>query len=250
MKNIISIWKPVGLTPLQTLGELRIKLPKYKDEKLSYAGRLDPMAEGVMIVLVGEENKKRDEHLRVDKEYEFEVLFGIKTDTYDLMGISEYKQTEINQEKLEDSVSDLVGEIEQEYPPFSGKTIDGVKMFELAKEGKLPKELPKLMGKVYESRLMSVDTKKFKEVKKHVNDTASSVKGDFRQEEILNAWNNLEIDADEEFVIANIRIFCSSGVFMRAIANELGEKLGGVALAYSIRRTKVGKYVEKDCIKI
>lgn len=248
MKNIICIWKPLGLTPLQSLDVLRVKHLEYKDEKLSYAGRLDPMAEGVMLVLVGEENKKREEHLSVDKEYEFEVLFGIKTDTYDLMGIPEHHKTSVEEEELRDLVGSLVGNIEQEYPPFSGKTIGGVKMFDLAKEGKLPKDLPKLNGEVLESELLDIGEKRFEEVIRKVNDIVSIVEGVFRQKEILSAWNRLEIDKDESFLVAKIRLSCSSGVFMRVIANELGKKVGGVALAYGIKRTKVGDYKIDDCI--
>ena len=250
MKNIITIWKPIGLTPLQALDGLREKFPEYVGEKLSYAGRLDPMAEGVMLVLVGEENKNRGEHLGVDKEYEFEVLFGIRSDTYDLMGMPEYKKTNVNKEEFGRMVDDLVGKINQEYPPFSGKTIGGVKMFDLAKEGKLPKDLPKLKGEVFETELLDIVKKKFGEVIEKVNNVILSVEGDFRQDEILSVWNKLEIDKDEKLVVAKIKLSCSSGVFMRAIANELGKKMGGAALAYSIKRIGVGRYREKDCIKI
>ena len=250
MNKVICVWKPLGLTPLQTLDALRVKFLEYKDKKLSYAGRLDPMAEGVMLVLVGEENKNREEHLRVDKEYEFEVLFGIKSDTFDLMGMPEYEKTHVKEKELVGVASDLVGSIEQEYPPFSGKTINGVKMFDLAKEGRLPKDLPKLKGRVFKAELLGVEKREFGEVIEKVNDVVSDVVGDFRQNEILSVWNMLEIDKDEEFVVAGIKLSCSSGVFMRAIVSEMGKKMGGVALAYSIKRTRVDKYMEKDCIKI
>lgn len=219
-------------------------------EKLSYAGRLDPMAEGVMLVLVGEENKKRDEYLLADKKYEFEVLFGIKSDTYDLMGMPEYEKTNVNKEELREMVDDLVGSIEQEYPPFSGKTISGVKMFDLAKEGKLPKNLPKLKGEVVEVELLNIVKKKFGEVIRKAEDVVLMVEGDFRQDEILSAWNGLSVDESEEFLVAKIRLSCSSGVFMRAIANDFGNSFGGAALAYSIKRIRLGKYVERECIKI
>jgi tRNA pseudouridine55 synthase len=250
MNKVICVWKPIGLTPLQTLDKLRVKFIEYENEKLSYAGRLDPMAAGVMLVLVGEENKKREKYLRINKEYEFEVLFGITSDSYDLMGIPRYKKTSIDLKKLKYMVSDLVGEITQEYPSFSGKTIEGVKMFELAKKGILPKKLPKLKGKVYKAELLGIEMRKYSQVLGEVNKIIPTVKGDFRQDEILLAWNNLVIDKGEEFVVAKVRLFCSSGVFMRVIANELGKKEGGVALAINIKRLAVGKYTKINCIKI
>jgi len=54
---------------------------------LTYAGRLDPMAEGVLIILVGDECKKKQKYLGLDKEYEIEVLFGLETDTQDILGV-------------------------------------------------------------------------------------------------------------------------------------------------------------------
>lgn len=58
MDKIISIYKPVGKTPLQMVEELRKRFPDIANEKLGFAGRLDPMAEGLLLVLIGEENKK------------------------------------------------------------------------------------------------------------------------------------------------------------------------------------------------
>ena len=53
---------------------------------MTYAGRLDPMASGVLLVLAGEETKNKDKYLGLDKEYDFEILFGFATDTYDILG--------------------------------------------------------------------------------------------------------------------------------------------------------------------
>ena len=58
-KKVLNLYKPQGVTPLELIDRFRQKHPEYKDEKLGYAGRLDPMAEGILLVLVGDENKKR-----------------------------------------------------------------------------------------------------------------------------------------------------------------------------------------------
>src|SRR5579871_234239 len=86
MQTILNLYKPIGKTPLEVIREFQIQNPEYQNVKLGYAGRLDPMAEGVLLVLVGEENKKRKEYERLKKEYEFTVLFGIETDSYDALG--------------------------------------------------------------------------------------------------------------------------------------------------------------------
>ena len=62
MKNILHLYKPIGVTPFQLIQQFRIEHPEYQDIKLGYAGRLDPMADGLLLVLVGEENKKRKQY--------------------------------------------------------------------------------------------------------------------------------------------------------------------------------------------
>ena len=80
---IIS-YKNIGETPLDIVNKYRKPNCKY-----SFAGRLDPMARGQMIVLEGLECKNQDKYCGLDKIYEFEILFGFSTDTYDILGIVE-----------------------------------------------------------------------------------------------------------------------------------------------------------------
>jgi tRNA U55 pseudouridine synthase TruB len=85
----ITLWKEIGETPLEVLENFKEENPKYKNEKFAYAGRLDPMAEGKLLVLVGDTCKEREKYLNLDKEYEFEILLGFKSDTKDLLGMAE-----------------------------------------------------------------------------------------------------------------------------------------------------------------
>ena len=86
MKKLLVLNKREGETPLEALENWRLKHKKYKDVKMTYAGRLDPMASGLLVILAGEETKNKEKYLGLDKEYEFEVLFGFSTDTYDILG--------------------------------------------------------------------------------------------------------------------------------------------------------------------
>lgn len=81
--------KKMSQTPLEAIEEWRVGKPEFKNVKLSYAGRLDPLAVGKLIILVGEENKNRKEYERMDKEYYYEVLLGFNTDTFDVLGITQ-----------------------------------------------------------------------------------------------------------------------------------------------------------------
>ncbi len=87
MHKVLNIYKPIGTTPYQIVKKLKEERAEYAESTISYAGRLDPMAEGVLILLVDEENQNREKYQGLDKEYVFEVLFGLETDTYDLLGI-------------------------------------------------------------------------------------------------------------------------------------------------------------------
>jgi tRNA pseudouridine55 synthase len=123
MENVLRLYKNPGETPLECLERFRVANPEYTNEKMTYAGRLDPMAEGVLIVLAGEECKKKDEYLGLDKEYIFEVLFGIQSDTYDILGIPKIA------EKKDFDIKSFVGKRIQEYPAYSSRT------FQMARDG-------------------------------------------------------------------------------------------------------------------
>ena len=72
----IAIYKKIGQTPLMALENLRFENPEWVDLPMTYAGRLDPTAEGLLLVLVGEDCKEKDKYLGLSKEYELSILFG------------------------------------------------------------------------------------------------------------------------------------------------------------------------------
>ncbi|MDA1338380.1 MAG: tRNA pseudouridine(55) synthase, partial [bacterium] len=81
---MILINKTKYLTSYQAILKFKALNPEYENVKLGYAGTLDPMATGLLIALEDEENKDRDKYIGLTKTYEFEILFGISTDSYDL----------------------------------------------------------------------------------------------------------------------------------------------------------------------
>lgn len=225
MEKVLKLYKNLGETPLECLERFRAENPEYANEKMTYAGRLDPMAEGLLIALVGEECKKKDEYLGLDKEYIFEVLFGLQSDTYDILGIPKIA------EKKDFDIQSFVGKRIQEYPAYSSRT------FQMARDGvdfePTTKEVEIYSLEKIEEREIA------KEVfEKEILERIDLVKGDFRQEEIKSAWQELLTTRQDivEFQIAKFKINCSSGTYVRSICNELG------GLAYSIKRTRVGNY--------
>lgn len=235
-KKVLATYKPAGLTPLQTLNLLREAEPLYAKEKLSYAGRLDPLAEGVMLVVVGEEVKKKERYTKLDKTYEFELLYGFSTDTHDVMGMV----TDIGDPRPigEAPVDLLVGPWEQEYPEYSSPKLAGKKKFSKQVE-------------IYEADILDFYYISGRELLKMIKERVGMVDGDFRQAEIMQIWEKeLNKRADILFTIVRGVMEVSSGTYIRAIAHELGKRAGCPALAFSIKRTHVGKYCVDDCLKI
>ena len=242
-EKTLKLYKEKGETPLERLDRFREEHPEYGEVKLSYAGRLDPMAEGVMLILIGDENKEREKHLKYSKEYTFEILFGFRTDTYDLLGIlqEEFKKIEIDEKEIEELLQKFKGDIDQEYPPFSSKTVKGKPLFEWAKKMKLDKiTIPTHKITIHNIELLKIKKISRPDLRKYIIESILKVKGDFRQKEILDKWGSeLKRIRTDEFYLAQVNIFCSSGTYVRALANDIGKELECGALAYSIKRDDI-----------
>jgi tRNA pseudouridine55 synthase len=244
--EVLNLYKRMGETPLERLERLRRERYEYQNEVLSYAGRLDPMAEGVMLALVGSANTRREEYLELDKEYTLDVLFGFSTDTYDILGkvVEKGDPSTVHPKEVEDHLKSFHGEVSQEYPPYSSKTVQGKSLFEWARTNAigtliLPRRNITIdhialqgMYKVEEQALLS-----------YIEEQVGKVNGDFRQDDVLTLWRRqLSKAGKRTFPAATVSIACSSGTYARSIAQGLGEKLGVPALALRILRTKVGEY--------
>ena len=83
---MLFINKPNGMTPLEVVNKIKTQNLELINKKITYAGRLDPLAHGLLLLLVGEETKNRNAYLSLRKIYEFEMILGFETDTYDILG--------------------------------------------------------------------------------------------------------------------------------------------------------------------
>ena len=221
--DVFVAYKNEGETPLECLTRLKDEgfLPAH--DKFTYAGRLDPMAEGLLIFLRGEVIKNKHDFLALEKEYEVEILLGVNTDTGDILGL-------INSCVPGDVVFDLknisnvcesfVGESEVPYPWFSSKTLKGKPLYEWAREfaseesgddctagGEEGGEaggtscgveeqienkdiflrpMTKLSIKEIEFQSLSLLPKT--DLLENVSRRIGKVKGDFRQEQIIHTW--------------------------------------------------------------
>ncbi|MFZ2072578.1 MAG: hypothetical protein WAV10_02790 [Minisyncoccia bacterium] len=248
MKKVIVLNKIEGETPLEALEKFRRKNPEYKNLSMTYAGRLDPMAFGVLIVLVSDEIKNKEKYLALEKEYEFKVLFGFKTDTYDILGkLTDKKYLSLTKKELEklikNNLKSFVGKFKQKYPLYSSKTVQGQPLFKYARlnEGV---EVPEREVVVKNLKLLKITEIKKEKLWQNIEKRIKKVKGDFRQKEILKIWENelLSKKNQDKFFVVDFKIKCSSGTYVRGITNSLGEKINIPALAFYIKRIKIGKF--------
>lgn len=249
--QVLNLYKKLGETPRERLERLRTQKPHYAHEVLSYAGRLDPMAEGVLLCLVGSANKRRDAYLDLSKEYVLDILFGFSTDTYDILGrvMETGDPAGLSKKALQQAVNEFRGHLSQEYPPYSSKPVEGKSLFEWARNNALSSILlPSRQVTIYHIDIESLYKVKEPQLLHYIEDSIAKVGGDFRQEEILTTWRKyLKQKGDREFACATIKIECSSGTYARSIAHGIGKELGVPALALHILRTQAGEYrVEKS----
>ncbi len=236
--------KREGETPLSALERFRAKNKGYKDLPITYAGRLDPMASGVLVLLVGEKTKEKDKYLAFDKEYEFEVLFGFATDTYDILGKVinlSYSVDEVLEKKIKNNLKYFTGKFVQKYPMYSSKTVAGKPLFTYARSGQ-EVEAPEREVNVKSLKLIKIRKITSQKLLANIEKRIAKVEGDFRQKEILKIWQKKLNSGHSVSTILSFKIKCSSGTYVRAIANALGERIKIPALAFSIKRTRVGRY--------
>lgn len=254
-KKYVVLNKEAGETPLALLDRFRAANPWVGDKKLTYAGRLDPMASGKMVVLIGGECKNKEKYLALDKEYEFEVLLGFATDTGDVLGLAEGGVPFImSEEKLKAAAEKFVGKVSFLYPAFSSKTVRGKPLFAWALEGRLGEiEIPRRESFIYKLSFEGARTVSKEDLRSRIFAKIAKIKTspvderpgflgrDFRKKEILDGWSAVLDEANgKEFQTAKFVCAASSGTYMRTLAAEIGRSLGTKGLAFSIRRTKIG----------
>ncbi len=260
---ILNLYKNRGETPLECIKRYRKTHPDLKEEKFTYLGRLDPMAEGVLLVGTGEDTSeiRRQEFMNLTKEYEFIAMFGFATDTYDALGkIMRVEKVESMAEydlvKLEAA---YIGKREQKYPIFSSKPIskkiDGKEskkpLHEWARRGEIEGgEIPTKEIEIFSMKFEDLQTLSPKELFGRLLMDISKVQGDFRQNEVLVQWKNILLGMKEaKIFLAKYTTKVSSGTYVRGLVDQMGNTLGCGALSLSITRTRVGEYNILDSLK-
>lgn len=222
---ILNITKPREWTSFDVVAKIRGIL---KEKHVGHAGTLDPLAEGVLLVLTGKDTKKQNELMQGDKEYLTEVTFGISTPTLDMEFVPELKsspETLPALEKLEALILEklpmFTGNITQEIPVYSAKKVDGKPLYKLARQNKEVAILPTKEVTIY-----------------------SLI---FHQMYIKEMTTDKGIVSLPTLVLG---VVCSHGTFIRTLAKDLGLAVGLYSVMTRLVRTRVGDFRLEDSITI
>lgn len=207
MFGFLSVYKPVGKTSHDVVAYFR-KLLKIK--KIGHTGTLDPFAEGVLPICIGN-STRLIEYLPDDKAYLAFVQFGKATDSYDIEGnVIFQSDKKVAKEDVEQALKKIEGDIEQLPPIYSAIKVNGKKLYEYAREGKSVEIKPRKVT------IYKIELKNF--------------------------------DYDNQ--VAQVYVECSKGTYIRSIANDLGKVLGCGGYLTRLIRTKAGKFLLENSKKM
>lgn len=217
--GIALIDKPTGWTSHDVVNKVR-RLTGIK--RVGHAGTLDPLATGLLIILIGREfTKMQDLFLKQPKEYEVTAQFGITTDSYDSDGetIAQAPLELINaltQQKIQQAMKPFIGQINQQVPIFSAVKVKGKKLYQHGRKQR--------SGESDETENPILPIKQV---------TVESF-------ELLNL----------DLPYADFRVDCSSGTYIRSLIHDVGQSLSTGATVTQLRRTKIGEYSVTNAIQL
>jgi tRNA pseudouridine55 synthase len=178
--------------------------------QIGHLGTLDPLATGVLVLLLGKATRLAQFYIGRRKRYTATIRFGYSTDTYDSVGVANGPDAApiLDRAEIEKLAAAMTGRFAQTPPPFSAKKIQGKAAYELARKNK-PVELKPVEIEVYEFRVTEIDGSR-----------------------------------------AKVAIESSSGTYIRSIAHDLGQKLGCGAHLEEIARTAVGEFTLDQAVTV
>ena len=238
---VVPVDKPYRWTSADVIRKVKWMAVKHfgkKNLKVGHAGTLDPLATGVLLVCIGKATKLAEEFQKAPKQYLAGVTFGATTASYDLEKDvdTRYPLDGVSEEALRRVLPGFIGEQEQVAPLFSAKSVDGVRVYELARKrykAGLPVEEP---GLLQASHITIYDLM--------LEAFGESVASDEMEGKIHVAAMPAGLPQ------AEILVDCSKGTYIRALARDLGEALGSGAFLHSLRRTRNGGFAVEDALSI
>ncbi len=213
--EILYFDKPYTWTSFNLVAKVRWLLCRklgVKKLKVGHAGTLDPLATGLLTVCTGKATKRIDELQAHTKEYVAELQLGATTPSFDLetQVDATYPTVHITRQAVEEAIARFLGRIEQVPPSYSACKVDGKRAYDLARKGKEVTIKPKVLV------IDEIELQQF----------------------------------DPETMRMTIRVVCSKGTYIRALARDIGLALQSGAHLTALRRTRVGDIRVEDCMQI
>lgn len=246
--EILYIDKPYRWTSFDVVNKVRWQLCRRlatKKLKVGHAGTLDPLATGVMIVCTGRATKRIDELQAHTKEYVATLRLGATTPSFDLEHpIDAYYPTEhITREQVEQVLQTFLGRIEQIPPSYSAVKVDGKRAYDLARKEQDVELKPKILV-IDEIEL--IECHLFCDGREAVTEQTIIPRTGMRNKAFLTSP---AVPSDTEtYPSITIRVVCSKGTYIRALARDIGQALGSGAHLTALRRTRVGDVRIEDCM--
>lgn len=257
--EIIYIDKPYRWTSFDVVNKVRWLLCKRlgtKKLKVGHAGTLDPLATGVMIVCTGRATKRIDELQAATKEYIATLRLGATTPSFDLEHpIDAYYPTEhITRQQVESVLQQFLGRIEQIPPTYSAVKVEGKRAYDLARKEKDVQLKPKILV-IDKIDLLQASLHPSLVVDGSPIDASLSApdapspllpRTGMRNKAFLTSPS--APNDTSSYPSITIRVVCSKGTYIRALARDIGQALGSGAHLTALRRTRVGDIRVEDCI--
>lgn len=261
---ILPIDKPYRWTSADVIRKVKYAAIRHfgkKNLKVGHAGTLDPLATGILLVCIGPATRKAEELQRSDKEYVAGVSFGATTPSYDLEKDidREFPSDGVSEDSVRAVLPSFVGEQDQVAPLFSAKSVDGVRAYETArklfKQGLSVEDTGILQASrisIYDMELLSFSP----DVPVDDVITPSGPVSPDKLAAYLEATQqrapriNVADVSAHRLPTAMVRVRCSKGTYIRALARDLGEALGSGAFLSSLRRTSNGGFSIGDALTL
>lgn len=206
--GILNINKPAGITSYDVVDVIK-KL--FIGSKVGHTGTLDPVATGVLPILIGEATKLSDNLTAENKAYRVKMLLGVETNTYDITGKIVFASV-VNKDEIyiRERIKRFIGVQEQVPPMYSAIKVEGKRAYQYAREGKEVELKPRTI-EIYDINNIAVDLKK------------------------------REVTFD---------VYCTKGTYVRSLVNDIGKKLGCGATMIDLTRLRNGNFYIEDSIPL
>ena len=207
MDGFIIVDKPKGMTSHDVVNFVR---RKFKMRRVGHAGTLDPLATGVLVILLGRSTQLFDKFSSFDKAYEATMTLGITTDSADIEGkvLKKSPYDGITEKQVDDVFKQFIGEIQQTPPMVSAVKVNGKRLYKLARQGIEVKREPRKIN--------------------------------------IKSLGLINFALPE----VQFSLECSKGTYVRQLAEDVSRLLGCGGCISQIKRTRIGNFVIEEAVKL